>query len=121
MNYIKAFSLFVISYLTLIFSGVFINSFFNITPQVGLNIIALIVTTFVVARFKYINFVKSELQLIFSLFGGGVTVVTAYILASTFSGFVQPSLVESGVVLIFNTLVIYITILIILKKNITRQ
>ncbi|GAA6172518.1 hypothetical protein NBRC116592_21880 [Colwellia sp. KU-HH00111] len=117
MNYIKAYGLFIISYLTFTFTGVFINSFFNITPEVGLNIAALIITTLLVTRFKHIDFFKSYSRIIFSLFGGGVSVITTSILANIFSSFIEPNIVESLVIFVFNSVVIYLTIQISHKNS----
>lgn len=117
MNYIKTYSLFIISYLTFTLAGVFINYFFNITPEIGLNIAALIITTLLVTRFKHINFFKGNSRIIFSLFGGGVSVITTHILANIFISFMDPTIVEGLVIFAFNSVVIYLTIQISLKKT----
>ncbi|MBH0059476.1 hypothetical protein I6F65_21325 [Pseudoalteromonas sp. SWXJZ94C] len=117
MNYIKACSFFAILYIVLIFFGVFINSVLKITPEVSLNIVALIATTFVVIKLNYINFFESKSQLFFSLFGGGNTIIAAYLLAVIFNSFTQPTINEGVVVFVFNTLVIYLTIQVVLKKT----
>ena len=117
MNYIKTYSLFIISYLTLILASTTINSFFDITPEVGLNIVALVVTTLLVIRLKYINFLDARTQVFISLFGGGLSVITTYILASIFDSFMKPSITEGVVIFIFNSIVTYITIYFSLKKN----
>lgn len=121
MNHIKTCSFFAILYTMLIFFGVFIHSILKITPEVGLNIVALIATTYLVIKLKYINFFESKLQLLFSIFGGGFTIITAYLLAVIFNSFTQPTINEGVVLFVFNTLVIYLTIQVVIKKNIIRQ
>lgn len=116
MNYIKAYGLFIISYITFTFTGIFINSFLNITPEIGLNIALLIITTLLVIRFKLINFFRGYQRIVFSLFGGGVSVITTSILANTFNSFMEPTIIESLVIFAFNSAVIYLTILISHKK-----
>lgn len=117
MNYIKTYSLFIISYLTLILASTTINSFFNITPEIGLNIVALVVTTLLVIRLKYINFVDARTQILTSLFGGCFSVITTYILATIFDNFMKTSVIEGIVIFIFNSILIYITIYLSLKKS----
>ncbi len=117
MNYIKTCSLFILSYLTFILASVGINFFFNITPEIGLNIVALIITTLLVIRFKYINFREDNSQSFISLFGGGFSVITTHILANMFDSFMEPSTVEGLVIFIFNSVVVYVTIQMSLKKT----
>ncbi|MEL0648477.1 hypothetical protein V6248_13700 [Pseudoalteromonas agarivorans] len=117
MNYIKTFSFFAILYIILIFFGIFIHSVLKLTPEIGLNIVALIASTLVVIKLKYINFFESKLQLLFSIFGGGYTIITAYLLAVIFNSFTHPTINEGVVLFVFNTLVIYLTIQVVIKKT----
>jgi len=116
MYHIKASSLFFVTYLVLVFASVYINSFVNITPQIGLNIGALIITTLLVTQFKLITIVDMNTRIVFSIFGGLCSVINAYILAEIFDTFVEPTIIETFVTFIFNSIVMYITIYLSLKK-----
>ncbi|WDE06729.1 hypothetical protein SG34_007445 [Thalassomonas viridans] len=113
----KASGLFFLLYFTLILASVFINKIFGFKPVVGLNVAALVIATLIMARSRYVKALGVCNPLFFAVLGGIYAVIITYFLVILFEGFISPSLFESIVSFLFNSVVVYVTIFLSTQKT----
>lgn len=117
MIYMWSFGVFVALYTFLISLSIFLNNILNITPQVGLNVLALAFTTYTVVKSSKMNFQAFTSTMIFSILSAAYCVLVLFILSTIDSKFKPLTLLEACISFLFNTVVVFVIIKLLAKKH----
>ncbi|WP_018694162.1 hypothetical protein [Algicola sagamiensis] len=105
---LKPYATFFVAYFVLTMLSVVINQTFNIHPEIGLNIAAIIIAVYFVFKFCKLQLSSRKKMFQFSAIGGSFAVIMLLLLGAVFDGYAYPSPIESTVSFIFNSIVVYI-------------
>lgn len=117
MFLLKPSSEYLLLYALLIFLYNHLNDWLGLHSSAGINIGGLVIALLITIKFNATTFIENNVKVLFSLIAGTCSILVVSTLPFYISEFSQISIPEGVAVLIFNTLVAYVTLHLSIKRH----